>query len=35
MMEFVFKIERLWEFIPLRRKEEVWEAIMVVRGKGD
>jgi hypothetical protein len=34
-MEFVFKIERLWEFIPLRRNEEVWEAIMVVRIKGD
>jgi hypothetical protein len=30
-MEFVFKIERLWAFIPLRRIEEVWGAIIVER----
>jgi hypothetical protein len=34
-MEFVFIIERLWAFIPLRRIEEVWGVIMVVRFKGD
>ena len=34
-MGFVCIIERLWALIPLRRIEEVWEAIMVVRFEGD
>ena len=34
-MDFVCITERLWALIPLRRIEEVWGAIMVVRYKGD
>ena len=34
-MGFVCIIERLWALIPLRRIEEVWGAIMVVRFEGD
>jgi len=34
-MEFVFIIDRLWAFNPLRKIEEVWGVIMVVRIKGD
>ena len=34
-MDFVCIIERLWVLTPLRRIEEVWEAIMVVRFEGD
>jgi hypothetical protein len=34
-MDIVCIIERLWALIPLRRIEEVWGAIMVVRFEGD